>query len=382
MKIAYVYDVIYPFVKGGVQKRVWEIAKGLAKNHEVHIYGMKYWDGENIILRNGVYLHGVCKPVELYVGDRRSIKEALYFATKIFKPLMKEDFEVIDCQHAPYFPCFTVRLYSLIKNSQFLITFHEVWGNYWFEYLGFKGFFGKIIEKSTARLSKTMIAVSEKTKEGLLSLGAPEECIRIIPNGINFQKIQRVKPSDEEFDVIYVGRLISHKNVDLLLRALSMVKKQIPNIRCGVIGDGPEMIKLKILCKKLDLLKNVKFFGFVEDDEEVYSLMKSSKIFVLPSIREGFGVVVLEANACGIPVITVEHKLNNAADLIENGKNGFIVKLSPNAIADKIIEMIRYVDLNEISKHAKNFANQYDWEAITKKVEDVYREQLILKKVG
>jgi len=380
MKIAYVYDVIYPFVKGGIQKRVWEIAKRLAKNHEVHIYGMKYWGGENIALRDGVYLHGVCKPMELYVGSRRSIKEAFYFAAKIFKPIMKEDFEVIDCQHAPYFHCFTVRLCSLIRNSQFLITFHEVWGDYWLEYLGFKGLFGKIIEKSTARLPKAMIAVSEKTKEGLLSLGAPEECISIVPNGIDFQRIQHVKPSNEKFDVIYVGRLISHKNVDLLLSALSIVKKRIPNIRCAVIGNGPEMIKLKILCKKLNLLKNVKFFGFVKDDEKVYSLMKSSKIFVLPSIREGFGVVVLEANACGIPVITVEHELNSAADLIKNGKNGFVVKVSPNAIANKIIEMIWRLDLNEISKHAKNFAKQYDWGVITKKVEDVYREQLVLLK--
>jgi glycosyltransferase involved in cell wall biosynthesis len=373
MKIAYVYDAIYPYVKGGVQKRVWEISKRLAKEHEVHLYGMKYWNGEDIIVREGVYLHGVCDPVELYVDGHRSIKEAFYFAAKVFKPLMKEDFNIIDCQHAPYIPCFTAKLGSMLRNIPLFITYHEVWADYWYEYLGFKGFFGKIIEKSTIRLPVFIIAVSEKVREGLLKLGMAEKRIGVVPNGIDFPKIRCVSPSDEEFDVIYVGRLLPHKNVDYLLRALAMIKKRIPDVRCGIIGDGPEMRALKMLCKSLDLSENVKFFGFVEKDEEVYSVMKSSKILILPSIREGFGLVVLEANACGLPVIMVKHELNYASALVAHGKNGFKVGLSEKNICDSTTKLLQNVDyLNKMSEYSIQYAKRHDWESLVDKLNRIY----------
>ena len=67
MKIAFVYDVVYPYVKGGVEKRIWEMSRRLAaRGHEVHIYGMKYWDGPDNIQVEGVMLHGVCAPMKLY----------------------------------------------------------------------------------------------------------------------------------------------------------------------------------------------------------------------------------------------------------------------------------------------------------------------------
>ncbi|MEM2276636.1 MAG: glycosyltransferase [Thermoproteota archaeon] len=82
------------------------------------------------------------------------------------------------------------------------------------------------------------------------------------------------------------------------------------------------------LVEKLGLEKNIVFKGFLEDHDEVISYMKASKVFVLPSSREGFGIAALEANACGIPVITVKHDRNATCDLIKNGVNGFICNLS------------------------------------------------------
>ena len=90
--------------------------------------------------------------------------------------------------------------------------------------------------------------------------------------------------------------------------------------------------RLGVLAQKLNLEKNIKFLGLLEDHDDVYAIIKSSKVFVLPSAREGFGIVVIEANACGIPVITVDHKDNAARDLIEEGKNGF----SANSMKKKL----------------------------------------------
>jgi hypothetical protein len=74
MKIAFIYDVIYPYVKGGVEKRVWELATRLTRRgHDVHLFGMKFWDGEDILISEGVFLHGVCPAKKLYVSGRRTI---------------------------------------------------------------------------------------------------------------------------------------------------------------------------------------------------------------------------------------------------------------------------------------------------------------------
>src|SRR5512136_542281 len=106
MKIAFVYDVIYPFVKGGVEKRVWELATRLTqRGHDVHLFGMKFWDGEEILIRESVCLHGVCPAQKLYVRGRRTLWQAFYFSTRLISPLLKERFDIIDCQQFPYFSC-------------------------------------------------------------------------------------------------------------------------------------------------------------------------------------------------------------------------------------------------------------------------------------
>src|SRR6056297_1579194 len=103
MKIAFVYDAVYPWEKGGAQKRIWELACRLAADHDVHLYGMHYWDGPATIEREGVTLHGVCEPKELYVNGRRSIPQALSFAANLAPALLGEEFDIIDCQEFPYF---------------------------------------------------------------------------------------------------------------------------------------------------------------------------------------------------------------------------------------------------------------------------------------
>lgn len=375
MKIAYVYDVIYPFVRGGAQKRVWEIAKRLAKEHEVHLFGMKHWKGEDVLVRDEVSLHGVCSPLKLYVDGKRSIKEPLYFSSKILLPLLKENVDLIDCQEAPYFTCFSSKFCSSLKNTPFVITWYELWGDYWYEYLGLKGCFGKIIENLALKLPNIIIPISERIKEDLLKNGVSKKFLRVVPNGVDFQRIQSIKAADEKFDVLYVGRLMSHKNVDVLLNALSVVKKIVPDVRCGIIGDGPEMANLNFLCEKLGLLQNVKFFGFVKSDEKVYSYMKSSKIFVIPSIREGFPNTILEANACRLPVITINHEKNAGAGVVKDGHTGYVIPFSSKELAKKILHLLQNKSvLMNLGKNSVKFAKQHDWNVIVRKIEKVYLE--------
>ncbi|WP_234394461.1 glycosyltransferase [Thermococcus piezophilus] len=103
------------------------------------------------------------------------------------------------------------------------------------------------------------------------------------------------------------------------------VKKEIPDVRAIVVGDGPERERLMMMAKALNLKKNVVFTGFLPY-ERVIALMKASKVFVLPSRREGFGMVVLEAMASGLPVVTLNTPMNAARFLVENGRGGVVVE--------------------------------------------------------
>lgn len=369
MKIAYIYDAVYPWVKGGAEKRIYEIGKRLAdRGHEVHWFGLNWWNGEKDIVKDGIHIHGIGKWDKLYVDGKRSIKEGLYFGLKTLTSL-KGDFDVVDCQEFPYFSCLSARIHSLLKRSEFFITWHEVWRDYWFQYLGKKGFFGYIVEILASRIAKKHIAVSENTKKDLEAIGVKN--VKVIPNGIDFERIQKIKPADEESDVLFVGRLIKEKKVDVLIKAIRLIKKDNPSIKCLIIGDGPERSKLEKLVDILDLSKNVKFKGFLENHDDVISLMKASKVFVLPSIREGFGIAAIEANACGLPVVTVKHERNAVANLI-NDKNGFLCKLSEEEIKEKIILALNEAD--RMKRECIEAAKMYDWDKIVDLVELTYKE--------
>ena len=376
MKIAYVYDAVYPWIKGGGEKRIYEISKRLVeKGHEVHWYGMKWWDGNSTIEQNGVYLHGVCEPRELYVEGRRSIKEAIYFAWKVLPHLLRGEIDIADCQAFPYFPCFSAKMHSLFKRAPLIITWYEVWDDYWYEYLGRKGVFGKVTERLTSKLpNTTTITISEKVKNDLISIGVNNEKISVIPDGIDFEGIRGIKPSTKRYDLLYAGRLIKHKNVDVLIRAIDIVKKKMPDIKCGIIGDGPEMENLKKLTRNVNLEKNIEFLGFLEEAKDVIAYMKSSKVFVLPSTREGAGLVTLEANACGLPVITVNHEKNAAVEVVINEENGFICELSDRAIAKKIL--VAFDKGEDMEMKCIDFSRKYDWNRMADLTESTYEELL------
>jgi glycosyltransferase involved in cell wall biosynthesis len=370
MKIAYVYDAVYPWVKGGAEKRIYELSRRLAsRGHEVHCYGIKWWQGDKDCILEGVHIHGICAPRELYSGDRRSIREAMIFAGRCLASL-RGDYDVVDCQAFPYFPCFPAKLFSM-RGPELFITWHEVWGDYWYEYLGRKGAFGRWVEWAASRLTDKNVAVSKRTRKDLEGLGIGG--VQVVPNGIDFERIEQVKASSRQSDVVCVGRLVGHKNVDLLIRALGMAAKEVPDIQAVIIGDGPERDRLTALVRELDLEKNIEFTGFLDDYDEALALMKSSKVFASTSTREGFGMAALEANACGLPVVTVRHRMNAVCDLVTE-ETGLVCEPSEEGLAAAILKEIGAE--KDKGQRCADLARSYDWEEIARLAEDIYERGL------
>jgi len=374
LKIAIVYDAIYPFVKGGTEKRNYEIAKRLVKEDlQITIYGMQWWEGEKIRIQDGVRLYGICKPYPLYTSlGKRSIFQAVYFALACLT-LLKEDFDVLDVNHMPFFSVFSVKLITLVKGKKLYATWNEVWGKaYWREYLGRVGILAFYIEWLSARMPDVIIAVSNHTKKRLQTTLACTKEIVVIPNGVDTKLIAKTKPSSYKSDVIYAGRLLSHKHVDMLIGAIGLIKKSYPHIKCIIVGKGPQELLLKTRAKNLRLNENIIFYDFVEFATDLYSLFKSSKVFVFPTTREGFGISALEANASGIPFITTDHKDNATKELIQEGKNGDTFRLTEIAIAQKIQ---KYLSVETPGSEYQKFTKNYDWDVSTKQMYQLYTNE-------
>lgn len=370
MRIAYVIDTLYPWELGGAQKRVWEIARRLSDDHDVHVYGMRYWDDGEVTKRDGITYHGVCEKRELYTDGRRSMLQPLVFSANLLAPLLREDFDVIDCQKSSYFHFFPSKIKSSLSDTALVGTFNEIWGDYWYDHIGWKGVFGKAVEWTTLRLPDEIITISQKNRRDLGRFGIDEERVTVIPDGIGFDEIYQVPPSEESFDVLYAGRLVEHKNVDLLIDAVARLHEEGQEVTCGVVGDGPQMEELRRHAADRGVPDDVTFLGFLEDIDDVYGYMKTAGVFVLPSSREGAGLVTLEANACGVPSVTTRHENNAATEVVENGVNGYVADVSVDGLARSIRRALN--DAAALSEGCVEYSKRYDWDNMAEDTEAVY----------
>lgn len=373
MKIGFVYDAVHPYEKGGAQKRIWELARRLADTHDVHMYGMHYWDGPDTYDRDGVAYHGVCDPYELYAGGRRSIPQAIKFAARLTPHLLREEFDIVDCQQFPYLPIVTSKLHELVWESTVVVTWYEVWDDYWYDYLGWKGVFGRAIERATVDLPDTIVPISSAIRDDLADLGRTQG-LAVVENGVDYHGLRELPAADEDWDVVYVGRLAEHKHVDWLLDAVKTASECVGrDIEVCIVGDGPERDALEAHAERVGVDDHVAFHGFVKADKAVIGHIKAADLFVLPSTREGFPNTILEANACGVPSIVVDHPENGSPAVVNDGTTGFVVAPTADAMADRIVDVLTDDELLEtLSEGARQYGEAHDWDGIVDDLEQVY----------
>jgi glycosyltransferase involved in cell wall biosynthesis len=198
-----------------------------------------------------------------------------------------------------------------------------------------------------------------------------------IPNGVNFEEISQSKPSLENSDVfriIYVGRLSKEKNLETLIEACSEVQRKIKNMQLMIVGDGPERVVLKELALK-NRLENILWMGKIQH-QDIGGYYKSASVFVLPSVREVFGITILEAMAAGIPVV-VSDGINLAYEIAKEDAGLVFKKSHKKALAKKILDV--YFDSalrKRLVMNGLKYAEQFNWDTIAESHIALYKSVL------
>jgi glycosyltransferase involved in cell wall biosynthesis len=359
-------------VTGGVERRNYALAAATPADHEFALYGLDYWRHDpSRRLPHRTYV-AVAPAMPLYTrAGRRRLLEPFIFAFGLIWALLRSQEDVWDIASFPYVSVPVARVMSMVKRRPLVVTWLEYWGDYWYEYLGRAGILGKLFEALALRCSPRIVVLSGFTKRRLVAAGAPEGHIVIVPNGVDTARIAEVSPSPQSTDLVYVGRLLDHKQVHLLIEATRLLRERRPDTTLLIIGDGPERPALERLAATPALRGSVRFAGQLRTSTEVYARLKASRVMALPSKREGFGTVVLEAWACGIPVVVCDEPENAAVELVDSPAKGRIVASDPTALAAACEELLAS-DSSRSQAELHAAAARYDWKVIATELARVY----------
>jgi len=376
LRIGLVYDARYPNHHGGAERRYHEIASRLAGMHHVEYITWGSPADSTAAANAGYRVRSVGVAPPLYGADgKRTIREAVSFAARILPTLVRGRYDVIDCSATPYVPLYACWLASRLSGTPLVVTWHEFWGDHWLSYLPQRPLVGRVarrLEDSGRRIGDRLIPVSAYTARRMgVSEGDPR--VRIVGNGVAIDAIQAA-PRQPKVDVIYLGRLIDEKRVDLLLHAIAGLGRHRPSVSGLIVGEGPERAGLEGLSASLGLGNRVRFTGSL-DTAQVFGHLKSARVMVLPSIREGFAIAVLEAQAAGAVPIVVRSPASAAPDLIRDGVDGLLCEPTAESISGSIDQLLADpARRTAMARQARQAARQYDWAHVADQMEAVYRE--------
>ncbi|MFQ6008584.1 MAG: glycosyltransferase family 4 protein [Candidatus Zixiibacteriota bacterium] len=220
--------------------------------------------------------------------------------------------------------------------------------------------------------------ISESTAEDIAKRGVPRENISVIHCGIDRQ-VYAYNPNVAKYEqptILYLGRIKKYKSIQHLIRAFAVVKKEIRDARLMVVGNGDYLGKLKSLAQSLDLSSDVEFPGFVSQQDKV-ERMRRAHVAVLPSLKEGWGLTNIEANAVGTAVVAAD--VPGLRDSVRDGKSGFLYKHGDiDELTRKILLILKDTNLREkLQRGGLEWADKFNWDDAAKKF-----EALLLQIVG
>jgi glycosyltransferase involved in cell wall biosynthesis len=219
------------------------------------------------------------------------------------------------------------------------------------------------------------VAISPSTRDDLVRRGIAEGGIDVVLCGLNHDLYRvlsdAMRPKAPR--VVHLGRLRKYKSVDVVLKAFVRVQREVENVDLLVVGDGPELPALKRLAERLGIGEAVHFTEHLSGEEVVESL-NASHVCVNASPKEGWGLTVVEANACGVPVVGSDRP--GLRDSIHDGETGFLVPYGDvDAFARKTIDLLTDPDLwRRMSEASLAWARSLTWEKTADEMEHAFEK--------
>jgi glycosyltransferase involved in cell wall biosynthesis len=347
MRICVIYDCLFPFTVGGAERWYRNLAERLAADgHEVTYLTLRQWDrGEHPELDEGVRVATAGPRMALYTDTgppaRRRILPPLVFGLGVLWHLLRHGrrYDVVHTCAFPYFSLLAAAALKPLRRYELVVDWFEIWSrSYWRDYLGgIQGRIGALVQRTCAAVPQRAFCFSELHARRLRAEGlrGPITVLR----GLYAGPTEPESPTAADPLVLFAGRLIPEKRAILGVAAVASAARQIEGLRGVFYGDGPERQALQDAIAEHGLEAILSAPGFA-DAGLVDADMRRALCMLLPSRREGYGMVVVEASAHATPSIVVAAEDNAATELVQDGVNGLVVtSADPEAIADAIVRV-------------------------------------------
>jgi glycosyltransferase involved in cell wall biosynthesis len=341
LRICIVYDCLFPWTVGGAERWYRNLAERLAADgHEVTYITLRQWDRGAEPDLPGVEVKAVGPRLALYDDGRRRILPPLVFGLGVLVHLLRRGrgYDVVHTASFPYFSLLAAGLLRPWQRFGLVVDWHEVWSAaYWREYLGVGGAIGYAVQLLCVRVPQRAFCFSRLHRDRLHAEGLRGEAT--VLEGEYAGDLTPPEPNHADDIAVFAGRHIPEKRAPAVVPAVGRARERLPNLRGRVFGDGPERDAVLAAIGREGLQGVVEAPGFV-DATEVDEALRNALCMVLPSRREGYGMVVVEASARGTPSIVVREEDNAAVELVDDGVNGVIAaSASPDDLADAIVRI-------------------------------------------
>ncbi len=348
-RVCLVYDCRYPASHGGAEKWLGSLARALASRgaRVTYLHGAGRGEEET----DGVRWVGLSEAAELYTpaGVRRPLP-VLRFSRRVSRYLRSHagDFDLVYVHDMPIFPVLAAWWGLRSTRTPWLVEWIEWWdAAYWRSYAGAAaGTIGYLAQRLALAVTPLAVCYSDLTVEALQRArpelpvarlaGQVESSCLCLPEGVAADDL--LAPPAPPL-AVFLGRFVPHKRPHLAIDAVLAARASLPDLRLVVVGHGPEEGPLRARAAALDE-------GMVEvvtgaSDAEVRETLRRASVLVHPSVREGFGLVVPEANGLGVPVVLVAGPGNAAPELIQEGGGRTVARADSGEIGDAIVATVR-----------------------------------------
>jgi glycosyltransferase involved in cell wall biosynthesis len=343
MRVCIVYDCLFPWTVGGAERWYRSLAERLAADgHDVTYVTRLQWGDDDRPDLAGVRVVAVSRREPLYGPDgNRRIGQALRFGRGVLGHLARygNRYDVVHTGSFPYFSVLAAAAALPVRRYDLVVDWFEVWSReYWREYLGpARGLAGYLAQRACVFVPQRAYCFSRLHSDRLAAEGLRSPVTLL--HGAYVGDLTPPEPNRADPVVVFAGRHIREKRAPAVVPAVGIARDSVAGLRGVVFGDGPERDAVLAAIARDGLHGVVEAPGFV-DATDVDNTLRTALCMVLPSRREGYGMIVVEAASRGTPSVVVREPDNAAVELVDDGINGVIAaSASPNDLAEAIVRV-------------------------------------------